>query len=147
MKPDDQEKRLNRIIAVSWFAILLLLIAIVVVGSMSLKESENRILAGVEERLKNYPMKSGKDGQNGYTPIKGVDYFDGQDGRNGENALSVTTLQPVYTNVPVQGPEGPEGPQGKPGKTIIIRTNPETKAEECRYLGDIQWQAIENCGL
>ena len=27
----------------------------------------------------------GKDGKDGYTPVKGVDYFDGKDGKNGEN--------------------------------------------------------------
>ena len=33
------------------------------------------------------PGAAGKDGANGYTPIKGVDYFDGKDGKDGKNGV------------------------------------------------------------
>lgn len=41
---------------------------------------------------------SGKDGKNGITPRKGVDYFDGKDGRDGRD-----------------GRDGPKGDKGEPG--------------------------------
>ena len=45
------------------------------------------------------------DGKDGYTPIKGVDYFDGKDGRDG-----------VDSTVPgPRGEKGDTGPQGIPG--------------------------------
>lgn len=31
----------------------------------------------------------GEDGQDGYTPVKGVDYFDGKDGENGKSAYEI----------------------------------------------------------
>jgi hypothetical protein len=31
--------------------------------------------------------KDGADGQDGYTPVKGVDYFDGKDGQDGKNGI------------------------------------------------------------
>lgn len=46
--------------------------------------------------------KDGEDGKDGYTPIKGVDYFDGQDGKDG------------YT--PIKGVDYFDGQNGQPGK-------------------------------
>lgn len=46
--------------------------------------------------------KDGVNGKDGYTPIKGVDYFDGQDGKDG------------YT--PVKGVDYFDGQNGQPGK-------------------------------
>ena len=34
---------------------------------------------------------AGKDGKDGYTPVKGVDYFDGKDGQDGKNGLDGST--------------------------------------------------------
>lgn len=48
----------------------------------------------------------GKDGKDGYTPIKGVDYFDGKDGANGLN-----------------GKDGADGLNGKDGKDGISATH------------------------
>lgn len=49
----------------------------------------------------------GKDGQDGYTPIKGVDYFDGQDGADGQNGKD------GYT--PIKGVDYFDGKDGKDG--------------------------------
>lgn len=45
--------------------------------------------------------KDGADGKDGYTPVKGIDYFDGKDGKDGEAGP--------------QGPQGEQGPQGAKG--------------------------------
>lgn len=50
---------------------------------------------------------NGKDGVDGYTPIKGVDYFDGVDGKDGNNGID------GYT--PVKGVDYFDGQNGKDG--------------------------------
>lgn len=49
----------------------------------------------------------GKDGKDGYTPIKGVDYFDGEDGAPGKDG---------YT--PIKGIDYFDGEDGKDGMTF-----------------------------
>ena len=53
------------------------------------------------------PAIKGKDGADGYTPIKGVDYFDGAKGDTGEQGPKGETGE--------RGPQGEQGPQGEPG--------------------------------
>lgn len=65
------------------------------------------------------------NGKDGYTPIKGVDYFDGEKGERGEQGpIGLTGPQgpqgetgPVGPQGPVgeTGPVGPQGPQGLQG--------------------------------
>lgn len=59
-------------------------------------------------------MIKGEPGKDGYTPIKGIDYFDGKDGEPGPAGKD------GYT--PVKGIDyfdGAPGPQGEPGYTPI----------------------------
>jgi hypothetical protein len=51
------------------------------------------------------PGPAGADGKDGYTPVKGVDYFDGQDGKDG-----------VDGKTPVKGVDYFDGQDGAPGK-------------------------------
>ena len=51
------------------------------------------------------------DGQDGYTPIKGVDYFDGEDGQDGQNG------QDGYT--PIKGVDYFDGAKGDTGNGIV----------------------------
>ena len=48
------------------------------------------------------------DGKDGYTPVKGVDYFDGQDGKDGYTPVKGVD----YTD----GKDGKDGAEGQPGK-------------------------------
>lgn len=52
----------------------------------------------------------GKDGKDGYTPVKGVDYFDGKDGINGK--------------------DGVDGKNGSDGKTPVKGTDYWTDADK-----------------
>ena len=46
----------------------------------------------------------GKDGKDGYTPQKGVDYFDGRDGRDGDaGASGLNGVSPTVEVVPLEG--------------------------------------------
>ena len=50
----------------------------------------------------------GLQGSDGYTPIKGIDYFDGIDGEQG-----------IQGKIGPEGPRGPEGPKGDKGGPFI----------------------------
>ena len=41
--------------------------------------------------------KNGKDGEDGYTPVKGVDYFDGKDGKDGEDGYTPVKGKDYFT--------------------------------------------------
>lgn len=60
------------------------------------------------QTIKNLRDSGAFDGKDGYTPIKGVDYFDGEPGMPGEPG------QPGYT--PIKGVDYFDGAPGAPGK-------------------------------
>ena len=67
------------------------------------------------------PMNiKGKDGADGYTPVKGVDYFDGKDGEDGKNGIDGKDGADGYTPV-----KGVDYFDGKDGESITI-TRSET---------------------
>ena len=47
---------------------------------------------------KTLTVKNGRKGNDGYTPVKGVDYFDGQDGKDGTDGLDATPVTPLFAN-------------------------------------------------
>jgi hypothetical protein len=145
---DDQLRRLKRFLIISWFLTLLLLVGLAFAFfSYDAKRFKDQVLA-----LENRQVKviAAQDGHDGYTPIKGVDYFDGIDGSNGgngANAVSTIQVQPVYTNIPVPGPvgatgaKGSKGDKGDLGKAVFV----DTVNNLCRYAGDLVWQPILEC--
>ena len=62
---------------------------------------------------------NGKDGKDGYTPIKGVDYFDGtngKDGVNGKNGIDGKSFAYAdFTQTQLESLRGPQGLQGERG--------------------------------
>lgn len=58
--------------------------------------------------------KDGKDGVDGYTPIKGVDYRDGIDGKDGKDGY--TPIKGVDYRDGIDGKNGADGINGKDGK-------------------------------
>lgn len=144
---DDELKRLRKHVLVLTSIVLLLVLGIVAWGSIEISRLRS-VVASIE-----IPQAiNGIDGKDGYTPIKGVDYIDGNDGNDGRDSLSTTTIvkEPIYTNIPVPGPKGEKGDTGErgaPGRTVLIRINPLTLLDECRFLGDIDWQPLDECGV
>lgn len=61
--------------------------------------------------------KDGKDGANGYTPIKGIDYFDGIDGKDGQDGKDGYTPQKGIDYF--DGADGKDGINGKDGYTPV----------------------------
>jgi len=58
-------------------------------------------------------IKKAQDGNDGYTPVKGVDYFDGQDGKDGSDGQDGYT--PVKGVDYFDGEKGDKGDQGDVG--------------------------------
>ena len=54
------------------------------------------------------------NGDPGYTPVKGVDYFDGKDGKDGKDGYTPVKGIDYFDGAP--GPEGPAGSPGLPGR-------------------------------
>jgi len=69
------------------------------------------------------------NGIDGYTPIKGVDYFDGSNGKDGES---------------IKGDTGATGEQGATGKDAYfnIQCNTEKNRWEIKFSQDDKWQAL-----
>ena len=82
--------------------------------------------------LRGATGEAGKDGADGYTPIKGIDYFDGKDGAPGQDGY--TPIKGVDYNdgktpvkgvdyfdgyTPVKGVDYFDGAPGKDGKTPV----------------------------
>jgi hypothetical protein len=89
--------------------------------------------------LKGEKGDAGEKGADGYTPVKGVDYFDGKDGQNGKDGISpiFRILENIWevsydngvtyisTGINAVGPAGKDGEQGPTGKDGISVTKSE----------------------
>ena len=67
--------------------------------------------------VKGVDYFDGEDGQDGYTPVKGVDYFDGEDGQDGQDGYT-----PVKGVDYFDGAKGDKGDKGDTGNGIISTT-------------------------
>lgn len=91
----------------------------------------------------------GKDGKDGYTPQKNVDYFDGQPGKDGKDGTSVTVSKVIESTVDGgsnvvtfsdgntvtikngrKGSTGATGSKGADGKTPVKGTDYWTEADK-----------------
>lgn len=90
----------------------------------------------------------GERGQDGYTPVKGIDYFDGINGTNGANGKDGKDAPSAYELWLSEGNTGSlseflaslEGEPGQPGKQLIIQCIGGFFMSQ--YEGDLEWQII-----
>ena len=84
----------------------------------------------VNEVVSQFPEV--KDGEDGYTPIKGVDYFDGEPGKDGESIIGSPGKdgKDGENGKSIEGPPGKDGTSGKDG----INPNPKEVIEEIKVL-------------
>lgn len=74
--------------------------------------------------------EDGKDGQDGYTPVKGVDYFDGKDGKDGKDGADGYTPQKGIDYFDGQpGADGKDGADGKNGTSVTVKSVSESAAD------------------
>lgn len=80
----------------------------------------------------------GKDGVDGYTPIKDVDYFDGKDGVNGKDGKDgYTPIKGVDYFDGKNGVDGKDGQNGVDGKTPIKGTDYFTEADKTEMVSAV----------
>ena len=103
----------------------------------------------ISNKLNNNPPKivyvQAKDG---YTPVKGVDYFDGA---KGLNAMSFNVTNTVVKEVPLIGEKGADGTNGRDGVDgrdapyQEIRVNNQSKNIESKLTSDTFWRTLISC--
>ena len=83
----------------------------------------------------------GLNGKDGYTPIKGVDYFDGLDGKPGKDGYTpIKGVDYFDGEQGIQGPAGKDGdvgPQGNPGYTPVKGVDYFTIEDQTKIKNDI----------
>lgn len=77
--------------------------------------------------VKGVDYFDGKDGKDGYTPVKGVDYFDGKDGTNGKDGYTPVKGVDYFDGNP--GKDGSPGKDGEDGYTPVKGKDYFTEAE------------------
>jgi hypothetical protein len=84
-----------------------------------------------QEWLDSLIGPTGETGQDGYTPVKGVDYFDGETGPKGESGVYVGTDEPIDANVWID-------PEGTPTEGLATVAYVDEKIEEFSgvYVGE-----------
>lgn len=110
-------------------------------NTLSAMDMLKKRITDVEDALQRIPKSN-----DGYTPIKGIDYTDGKKGdkgeagRNGTDSKSTDTVEKetVIKEVPVNGKDGIDG------KTIILRCNALRNRWETSYIGDTTWSVIRD---
>lgn len=80
--------------------------------------------------------------KNGYTPIKGIDYFDGVNGQNGSNGIDGADGVDGYT--PKKGVDYWDGIDGADGRDAYfeIQCNEKKNRWEVRYASDDNFQVL-----
>ena len=76
--------------------------------------------------------KDGKDGVDGYTPVKGKDYFDGINGKDGYTPVKGTD----YFDG-INGKDGKDGANGKDGYTPVKGTDYFTDADKAEMVSSV----------
>lgn len=124
----------------TWLAIALIVLLAVVnvlVTIYSSKEREKAVDRAVKQVIESMPVERKTPevikGKDGYTPVKGVDYFDGAKGDKGEVGL--------------KGDKGDRGDAGKAGENgkdsfLDIKCNLEKNRWEIKLSPLDKWQVL-----
>jgi hypothetical protein len=153
-------KTLSRII---WI-LLAILLALSLYSNYLLVSEKNVLDNMIATKLDSIKIPIPKDGKDGYTPIKGVDYFDGTNGKNATNSQIQQAVGNYLAVHPVQnGTDGKNGTNatdsqvqqavnnymdthpitnGKDGDTPQIQCDPVRNLWEMRYTGTDNWQLL-----
>lgn len=92
-------------------------------GGVDLQEAVEEALKQAKESGE-FDGPAGKDGQDGYTPVKGVDYFDGQPGKDGSDGKDgADGYTPVKGKDYFDGKDGQDGSPGKDGSNGVSATH------------------------
>lgn len=100
--------------------ITIVVVAILVVANISSLVNTSRSNAEIKQLISQANTIPSKvvyvQAKDGYTPVKGIDYFDGT---NGMNSISFVQATTVVKEVPLIGEKGADGEDGADGKDGI----------------------------
>lgn len=83
--------------------------------------------------------------EDGYTPVKGIDYQDGADGRDGVDGKDGTNGADGAVGAP--GAPGEDGADGVNGLTPELRCNERKNRWEVRYGVDEAWRILNDTAV
>lgn len=146
--PDDEYKRLRKLVARLGVALFVVLIALTFWASYEIKNLKNTIALQSSRltSLQQQPQLVVHDGKDGVSII-GPAGQSGRDGKNGLNGSGVTAGQIAqavgdYLRLnPVEAVKGDSGLNGLPGKQIELQF--ADGHLEFKYVGDEIWQIVE----
>lgn len=86
---------------------------------------------------------AGPKGEPGYTPVKGKDYFDGKDGQKGADGYTPVKGKDYFDGKDgANGKDGAAGPAGKDGHTPIKGTDYFTDSDKAEMVNAVKAQLI-----
>jgi hypothetical protein len=97
----------------------------------------------VLEQAKESGLFDGKDGEDGHTPVKGVDYFDGENGNDGVSPTVSVSKSGKVTTITINDVVGTEiatvndGKDGEDGYTPIKGTDYFTEADKQEMIASV----------
>lgn len=114
---------------------------IVLVYLLNKTEQDHRrnLNYAIDKVISEVKYSKPKDGIDGKTPLKNVDYFDGKDGLNGndgKDSKSTHTKETIIKETPIKGDKGDNG------LTPKIQCNTIRNRWEIRYNSNDAWEAL-----
>lgn len=137
MSEDKQKRRLNRQFAVTWFLLLLTILAVLYMA-----------LAKPRVETHNLVGQQGPQGESIVGPIgpagESVKGKDGKDGLPGQQTV-IENQTTVYHTETVKGEKGDPGLPGEAAPVLQIQVNPESRNLEYKYSTDTFWSTLLRC--
>lgn len=119
----------------------LIFILIVLVGILVFLQISQYI--GIDVKIKSavesVNLKNGKDG---YTPIKGIDYIDGKDGITPIKGKDYFDGKDGSDGIGQKGDPGEKGKDGSNGLTPELRCNTQKNRWEVKYESSESWRVL-----
>lgn len=138
----------NKITTISLVVVTILSVAYTNLNNLSLQNELKTLKDSVNNNTNKVVVYEGKDG---YTPVKGIDYFDGAAGLN---SVSFSTVKTEIKEVPLlgekgdKGRDGVDGVNGTDGQNAPVqetRVNSESKNIETKLSDSWQWRILVSC--
>lgn len=149
MKPDDELRRLRRLIVIVSMVATAFICGLVLWASVQVKNLKSQVIGLSSAKVQVIRGIDGKDGVTTYKTITvTVPGKDGANGKDGQNATSdqIAAAVAAYLRLnPVVGLPGIKGDPGSPGnngRTLQIRVDYTTCQLEEKYIDDDSWTPV-----
>ena len=126
------------------------------ISNAVINANKELVLSMTSGEVVNLGRVVGIDGKDGYTPIKGIDYFDGKNGLDGKTPIFKVDGGMLYIRYDekeswtllgnIQGADGLDGVNGKDGRdgiSPVIRINEDVNEWEVSYDNGATWVSLD----